>query len=92
MPAGPNRGHVEQILKWTAGLPAEALLLIHCLAGESRSPAVALGILARDLTADEASRALMGIRPQAKPNRLVVSLFDNALGKRGELVRTLVPS
>ena len=54
-------------------------LLIHCLAGISRAPAVALGIIARALhprahLARDAAAILTRVRPGTMPNRLVLRI------------------
>jgi hypothetical protein len=63
-------------------------ILIHCLAGVSRSTAAALIALA--LVADgreaEAARRLREAAPHASPNRRIVMLADRLLGRRGRLV------
>lgn len=81
---------VEQILAWVRALPADARVLVHCLAGESRSPAVATGILAEVLGSKKAAAMLRELRPAASPNRLVLSVFDTALGLSRTLVRAVV--
>ncbi len=62
----------------SAGPPA-APLLIHCLQGISRSPAVALSWIFGQLppTPDRAVRAInltLQLRPEARPNRLVLTM------------------
>lgn len=86
----PTKVQIEEILAWTRTLPADARLLIHCLAGESRSPAVAAGILAEPLGSKKAAAALKELRPDASPNRLVLSLFDSSLDLSRTLVRAVV--
>ena len=59
--------------------PERAPLLIHCAQGISRSTGVALSWIYGQLPAgeDRSERAidiLLGLRPEAKPNRLVLSL------------------
>jgi predicted protein tyrosine phosphatase len=56
-------------------------LLVHCQVGIARSPALALGIL-MDRLHDEtlAYAELQRIRPEAVPNRHVVTLVDHILG------------
>jgi predicted protein tyrosine phosphatase len=56
-------------------------LLIHCQVGIARSPALALGILMDRLHDETAAYAeLQRIRPEAVPNRHVLTLVDHVLG------------
>lgn len=84
-PQRPNMEHARAILAWTGALPPDARLLIHCLAGQSRSPAVALGILARHVPPEQAAEILEQIRPEAQPNTRLVAIFDVVLGLNGTL-------
>jgi predicted protein tyrosine phosphatase len=64
-------------------------LLIHCHAGMSRSPAIALAILADWLgegREDEAVKELIKVAPLCTPNMLVVNISDRVLGRAGRLV------
>ena len=63
-------------------------LLVHCLAGVSRSTATAL-ISHWRKTGDAAAsaRCLREAAPYAVPNRLIISLADEVLGLGGELER-----
>lgn len=78
--------------------PPAAPVLIHCQQGLSRSPAVALSWIYGQLPptprrAVKAIDLLVQLRPQAKPNRLVLALglaqFIDA-GKAGELASWMV--
>ena len=67
-------------------------LLIHCHAGMSRSPAMALAIFADWLgegSEEEAVRELLKVAPLCTPNRLVVETADRVLGRDGRLVSAL---
>jgi len=67
----------------------ETHLVIHCLAGVSRSPAAAYAILCLlggpgcEQTAFE---HLMVLRPCASPNRLMVKYADSLLGRHGRMI------
>ena len=87
----PAREHVVELVAYLRALPARAPLVIHCLAGVSRSPAAALVALALDAPGREAEAAhlLRAASPFASPNRLLVSLADQVLGRNGALVAAL---
>lgn len=76
----PQKSHIEEALAFADERPG-APLLIQCWAGLSRSAAMALGIIARGLYRDgcdtyagDAIDYLLQIRPQARPNVLVLRL------------------
>lgn len=65
-------------------------VLIHCPAGISRSSAVALTVYAVLLgpgREEEALAYVLAARPQAIPNRWIVELADEALGREGKLIK-----
>ncbi|MBY3432587.1 hypothetical protein HFN89_00170 [Rhizobium laguerreae] len=65
-------------------------LLVHCHQGQSRSAAVALGVISDRLgkgRESEAVVALLAIRPTAVCNSLVLRHADDLLGRAGALVR-----
>ncbi|MDM8559620.1 hypothetical protein [Candidatus Parabeggiatoa sp. HSG14] len=82
-----NPQHIQDILEFTALLQSTDKLLVHCHAGVSRSTAVACGVLCQHgLTPIEAVKHVVSIRPQAFPNRLILRLFDEILGLKGDLI------
>ncbi|MCQ0987984.1 phosphatase [Jiella marina] len=82
----PTAEEVDEIIARVATLPADAKLLIHGLQSVRRAPAVALGILATLVAPTDAAAALVPFcRHAPDPNRLVVDLFDSALGRDGAL-------
>lgn len=80
---------------WSALAHAEGLndqdrLLIHCHAGKSRSPAMALGVLvAAGMSAERSMKRVKQLRPFVIPNRLIVSMLDQLLNQNGKLVRVV---
>lgn len=65
-------------------------LLVHCHQGQSRSAAIALGIIADRLgkgRETDAVASLLAIRPTAVCNSLVLGHADSLLGRDGELVK-----
>ncbi len=82
----PDVATVEALLDF--GRARAAPLLVHCWAGISRSSAAAY-ILACDRhpgREDELAAALRARAPFATPNRLMVALADDLLGRRGAMV------
>lgn len=87
----PSREHVEELLRFLRASPPDVSLVIHCLAGVSRSPAGALIALALDAPGceQEAASLLRKAGPFAIPNRLLIRLADTALQRGGALVAAL---
>jgi predicted protein tyrosine phosphatase len=86
----PAEEHVEGLVNFVrAWRPEEAPLLIHCIAGISRSMAAALITLVvkapgREL---EAARHVRSAAPHAFPNRRMIQLADAQLGCEGRLIQ-----
>jgi predicted protein tyrosine phosphatase len=86
----PAEEHVEGLIDFVRGWrPEEAPILIHCVAGISRSMAAALITLVikaprREV---EAARHLRGAAPHAYPNRRMIAVADQLLGCEGRLVQ-----
>jgi predicted protein tyrosine phosphatase len=88
----PARAHVDQLIEFGRGWDAQAPMLVHCWAGVSRSTASAYTILCDRLgpgREDEIARILRERAPHAQPNRLIVRLADEALGRRGAMIRAV---
>lgn len=83
----PRREHLDRAAAFVDALPGDARLLVHCLQGLSRSTAMALGLIAREVSPLRAGYLLHCARPVATPNRLIVRHWDELLGLGGELVR-----
>lgn len=82
----PEAAHLETAMAFVDALPAEAVLVVQCLPGVSRSTALALGLLAREVSPERAGYLLHSLRPFACPNLLLVRLWDDLLGLGGELI------
>lgn len=84
----PAEEHVLELIGFLHQWEKEGPILIHCFAGISRSMAAALVTLA--LAAEgremEAAQALRRVAPHAQPNRRIVALADEALGRGGRLL------
>lgn len=98
--AMPSLEHVRRIVRFgerclAASDSAEpATVLVHCFAGVSRSPAAAFVLASQAFgkgLEKEALELVLGIRPGAIPNSLVVRHADELLGADGALIRALAP-
>jgi predicted protein tyrosine phosphatase len=88
----PDAAMVEDILAFGRNWDAAAPMLIHCFAGISRSVASGFVIAcARDPHADELEIALAIRRasPSAFPNRRIVALADDILGRQGRMAEAV---
>jgi predicted protein tyrosine phosphatase len=85
----PTPEHVAGLIEFMRAWPQhEAPILIHCVAGISRSMAAALITLAvkapgREL---EAARHVRNAAPHAYPNRRMIAVADQMLGCHGRLI------
>lgn len=84
-----TRAQIRSIIRFTRRVPVDGVVLIHCAAGISRSPAAALVFIAARLgpgREQEAADHLKKLRRTA-PNPRIVYLGDEALGLNGRLFR-----
>lgn len=85
----PKKEHVEDILNWGKNLPDDAVVLVHCEAGISRSTAAALALLVQYHGKENISKCvdlLIAVRPEALPNELILKYADELLSCDGKLV------
>lgn len=88
----PSHEHVEQALAFIRKWDRSAPMVIHCYAGISRSTASAfMAACALNPHRDESAiaRQIRAASPSAYPNRLIVTLADQVLGRHGRMVRAL---
>jgi predicted protein tyrosine phosphatase len=88
----PNESHITQVLDFIRGWDRNAPLVVHCYAGISRSTASAFAaacLLNPDRDERVIARQIRAASPIAQPNRLLVTLADQALGRDGRMVRAL---
>ena len=88
----PADEHVARLIDFVQQWERAAPLVVHCYAGISRSTAAAF-ITACTLLPerDEATvaQAIRAASPTASPNRLLVALADQRLGRRGRMIEAL---
>ncbi len=85
----PAAEHIERLLGFVHAWGRESPLVFHCWAGISRSTAAAyITACALSPDRDEAgiARALREASPSATPNRRLVALADDLLGREGRMV------
>ena len=85
----PAAEHVERLLAFVRAWGRENPLVIHCWAGISRSTAAAFVTacaLKPERSEDDIARALRQASPIATPNRRIVAVADEILGRRGRMV------
>ena len=85
----PERHHVESLIEFlTIWQHDDAPLLIHCVAGISRSMASALIalVLKAGGRESEAARLVRTAAPHAHPNHRIIALADEILGLEGRLI------
>lgn len=85
----PKARHVEELLDFARDWGGNGPMVVHCWAGISRSTAAAFASLCLvnpDVPEVAIARALRRASPTAQPNRLIVRLADEALGRKGRMV------
>ena len=86
----PDEHHIAALIQFFRGWHRQRPMLIHCLAGISRSTAAALIMLALDAEGRElqAARHLWNSAPHAYPNFQMIALADELLKREGRLIAT----
>lgn len=85
--AAPTRQQMVDVLKHASGITDIDRVPVHCHAGKSRSPAMAIGILIQSgLSPAQAFDVVQGARPKLIPNLLMIRLLDEILRLNGELI------
>lgn len=88
----PEPGHVAELIDFVRAWDHQGPLLIHCLAGISRSTAaayIALCTLNETTCEYEIARLLRRASSTAVPNRLLVDYADRALGRDGRMLAAI---
>lgn len=83
----PSEADVRRIIEFARAWPARRPMLVHCVAGISRSMAAALITLLVKAPGQEvaATRQMRAAAPHAQPNRRIVALADDLLDCGGRL-------
>lgn len=88
----PGEAHIASLITFLEDWPQVSPLLIHCWAGISRSTAAAfIAFCLNNPDQDEfiLARMLRHASPSATPNKLIVHLADNLLGRNGRMVNAI---
>lgn len=87
----PGEEHIQQILTFIDQWDQAAPLLIHCWAGISRSTAAAFIVLCHlNAGAEHRAARLMRARAShAQPNRRLVALADELMGRNGRMIEAV---
>lgn len=85
----PDEAAVAQILEFGRTWDETAPMIVHCWAGISRSTASAFALACErspEVSELEIARVMRKAAPHAYPNRRIVALADDMLGRRGRMV------
>ena len=88
----PAESHVSELLSFVGKWDRKAPLVIHCLAGISRSPAaayVSLCSLRPDLDEAVVAQRLRQASPEATPNRRLIAVADTLLARDGRMIKAI---
>lgn len=88
----PQARHVDELLRFAEQWGGEGPMVVHCWAGISRSTAAAFSSLCLvnpEVPEMVIARALRLASPTAQPNRLIVRLADEALGRKGRMLSAI---
>jgi predicted protein tyrosine phosphatase len=85
----PQDDHITEVLNFIRAWDHSSPMIVHCFAGISRSTASAfsgLCLLNPEVPEKLIARRLRLASPTATPNRLIVSIADDILGRGGRMV------
>ena len=91
-PYGPSEQDIRMILEFGKRLGPQDRLLVHCLAGVSRSSACAFSLACQCTDPGDAARVLALLRanrPFIMPNTLIVRYADALLGRGQRMVEAV---
>jgi len=84
----PDIEHLRSLISFAGRWDRRAPMLVHCVAGVSRSMAAGLvvGTLLADGHERELAQCLRERAPHANPNRRIIALADQVLGREGRFI------
>ena len=86
-PIVPDTKHLLAVLEHTKNLSDSDNVIVHCFAGQSRSPAMAIAICINNgMFWKDAFDYIESIRPVMMPNQKIISLIDRYFKLNGELI------
>jgi predicted protein tyrosine phosphatase len=88
----PGAEHIDQLIEFALDWGGRGPIVVHCWAGISRSTAAAYTALCAinpGVPEELIALRLREASPTAYPNRLIIRLADDALGRRGRMVRAI---
>jgi predicted protein tyrosine phosphatase len=88
----PGEEHVGQLIDFALDWDGQGPMVVHCWAGISRSTAAAYTALCAinpGVPEELIARRLREASPTAFPNPLIIRLADQALGRKGRMVRAI---
>lgn len=88
----PGHEHVTTFFEWITEWDRAAPLVIHCFAGISRSTAAAYSAVCAlnpERDEEELAQTLRRLAPSATPNRRLVAIADDILGRNGRMSRAI---
>lgn len=88
----PGEAHVEELLRFAQTWNRQGPLVVHCWAGISRSTAAAfitICALNPSVPEDLVARRIRQTSATACPNRLLVRVADDMLGRRGRMLHAI---
>ena len=89
IPDAPRLRDVKRILDFTAKIPPNAKVLVHCRAGISRSTATAYAIICQHASPGremENLQYIQSLRDLVLPNRLIIEHADKLLRRGGAML------
>jgi len=88
----PDEAHVQEYFAFMQRWDRAAPVIVHCFAGISRSTAAAYSALCAarpDLDEELIAMRIRARSPEATPNKRIVALADEILGRSGRMVRAV---